>query len=451
MKSIPATTRARALGLAISIALSGLSAPAFAQEMDHSKMQMPAPKPAPAAREPAPKPKPSTSPTAAEQPAVDPHAGHVRPAPKPKPKPAPAQATAVDHAAMGHGPPAGTEPVEPVDHAAMGHDMPTAQEMDHAAMGHDVPAPIQVPAEPIDHSAMGHDVPPAEPMEAMDHSVMGHHMPPDEPAGAMDHSAMGHDMAGMTAEEHAGMQDQDLPANAAPLEPIPAVTDADRAAAFPDVAGHTVHDDGVHRFALLNRLETWDADEGDAFAWEGTGWIGTDLNRIWIRSEGEWTDGSTESADVELLYGRAIARWWDAVVGIRHDFGEGPSQTFAAVGVMGLAPYMFEIEATAYIGESGQTGVGVEAEYETLFTNRLILQSLVEAEVWGKDDDRRGIGSGLSTIEAGFRLRYEFTRQFAPYIGVVHERAFGGTADLRRAEGHSVDDTRVVLGVRTWF
>lgn len=454
MKSIPAITRARALGVAIAVALGGVSAPALAQEMDHSKMQMPAPEPAPAAR----KPKASTAPTAAPKPAIDPHAGHVMPAPKPKPKskPAPAQDTAVDHVAMGHGAPAQAAPVEPVDHAAMGHDMPPAQqepaeEMDHAAMGHDMPAPTRVPAEPVDHSAMGHDMANTEPTEAMDHSAMGHDMQPDEPTGEMDHAAMGHHMEGMTAEEHAGMQGQDLPANAAPLEPIPAVTDADRAAAFPDVAGHTVHDDGVHWFALINRLETSDADEGNALDWEGSGWIGTDLERVWVRSEGESIDGSIESADVEVLYGRAIARWWDAVVGIRHDFGDGPSQTFAAVGVMGLAPYMFEVEATAYIGESGQTGLNVEAEYETLFTNRLILQSLVEAEVWGKDDERRGIGSGLSAIEAGFRLRYEFTRQFAPYIGIVHERVFGGTADLRRAQGGDIDDTRIVVGLRTWF
>ncbi len=403
MKLIAATTRARTLGLAISIALGALSAPALAQEMDHSKMQMPAPKPAPAVRKPAPKPKSSTAPTATPKPAVDPLAGHVMQAPKPTPKP-----------------------------------KPKAK-----------PAPAQATA--VDHSAMGHDMAPTEPTEAMDHSAMGHDMPPDEPTKQKDHSAMGHDMEGMTAEEHAGMQGQDLPANATPREPIPAVTDADRVAAFPDVAGHTVHDDGVHWFALLNRLETWDADEGDAFGWEGTGWIGTDLDRVWIRSEGESIDGSIESADVEVLYGRAIARWWDAVVGVRHDFGEDPSQTFAAVGVMGLAPYMFEVSATAYLGESGQFGANVEAEYETLFTNRLILQSLVEADVWGKDDPRRGIGSGLSKIEAGFRLRYEFTRQFAPYIGVVRERVFGGTADLRRVQGGDIDDTRVVVGLRTWF
>jgi len=109
-----------------------------------------------------------------------------------------------------------------------------------------------------------------------------------------------------------------------------------------------------------------DHPEGNAFAWETIGWIGTDLDRLWIRSEGESIDGSTESANVELFYGRAIARWWDGVVGIRHDFGEGPSQTFAGIGVIGMAPYKFEVEATAYIGEGGQTAASVEVEYDTL-------------------------------------------------------------------------------------
>jgi copper resistance protein B len=153
----------------------------------------------------------------------------------------------------------------------------------------------------------------------------------------------------------------------------------------------------------------------------------------------------------EALYSRSVARWWDVVAGVRQDFGQGPSQTFAAIGVIGLAPYKFDLEATAYIGESGQTAARFEAEYDTLLTNRLILQWLVEADLYGKDDARRGIGSGLSTVEAGLRLRYEFTRKFAPYIGVVRERAYGTTADFRREEGDDIDDTRFVAGLRIWF
>ena len=223
-----------------------------------------------------------------------------------------------------------------------------------------------------------------------------------------------------------------------------------RAAAFPDVAGHTVHDNAVHHYVLFDRLETSDAPGAD-LEWEAMSWLGTDLDRLWIRSEGELSGGETESASIEAFYGRAIATWWDGLVGLRHDFGEGPSRTYAAIGVVGQAPYKFEVGATAYLGEGGQAGLGVEAEYDTLLTNRLILQWLVEAEAWTQDDHEVGLGSGLSTIEAGLRLRYEFSRRFAPYIGIARERAFGRTADLRRDEGDDIDDTRLVAGVRFWF
>lgn len=281
--------------------------------------------------------------------------------------------------------------------------------------------------------------------QEVDHAAMGHHATP--PTEEIDHAAMGHDMP----ENHGAAVDADLPANAAPINPIPPITQADREAAFPDVAGHRVHDNSVHSFWLLDRLEAWDADTGTGTAWEAMGWVGTDLDRLWLRSEGEHLDGTTESADIEVLYGRAIAPWWDLLAGVRHDFGEGPSQTFAAIGVQGLAPYKFEVGATAYVGQAGQTAATVEVEYETLLTNHLILQWMAEAELHGKDDERRGVGSGLGTVEAGLRLRYEFTRQFAPYIGVVRERAYGNTADLRRADGEDIDDTRLVAGLRIWF
>ena len=373
--------------------------PAWAQETDHS-MHMPAERP----EEPPP----------AEP--VDPHAGHDMSEAEPDP-----------HA--GHDMPA----IEPDPHA--GHDMPPIEADPHA--GHDMP-----PAEPDPHA--GHDMPSVapEPPTAVDHAAMGHDSPPAEAEPPVDHAALGHDLP----------PESDLPAHAAPLDPIPPVTPADRAAAFPDVAGHTVHDNAVHSFWLLDRLETWDADEdGTGIGWEALAWVGTDLNRLWVRSEGEHVDDAVESGDIEVLYGRAVAPWWDLVAGVRHDFGEGPSQTFAAIGVMGLAPYKFEVEATAYVGQSGQTAARLEAEYETLFTNRLILQWLAEAEFHGKDDPRRGIGSGLGTVELGARLRYEIRREFAPYVGVVWERAYGNTADFRRAEFEDVEDTRVVAGVRIWF
>jgi copper resistance protein B len=242
------------------------------------------------------------------------------------------------------------------------------------------------------------------------------------------------------------------PAPDAPRTPIPPLSDADRAAAFPaNLHGHETHDQRIVSFLQFNRLEAWDADHGTGQAWEATAWVGNDWHRLWLRSEGEREGGRTESADLEVLYGRPVAPWWDMVAGIRHDVRPGPSQTWLALGVVGLAPYKFEVSATAYLGESGRAAARIEAEYELLLTNRWILQPLVEVELHGKADPARGVGSGLGTIEAGARLRYEFSRRFAPYVGLVWERAFGDTADFRSSEGEHVDDTRLVAGVRFAF
>lgn len=289
----------------------------------------------------------------------------------------------------------------------------------------------------------------------------GHHMPAqtsdestDTEAPEVDHAAMGHDMPTQAPVDHSQMDhsqmDHGAQAPTQPRTPIPPVTDADRAAAsFAD--GHAAHDQGIHSFVLFDRLEATDGDHGRGQAWEVQAWVGGDIDRLWLRSEGERVEGRTEGADLELLYGRAISPWWDVVAGVRHDFKPGAAQSHAAIGVVGMAPYKFEIEATAYLSESGDLSVRLETEYDTLLTNRLILQWLAEAELHGEDDRARGIGSGLSTIEAGLRLRYEVRREFAPYVGIVRERAFGGTADLRREHGDPVDDTLVVAGVRVWF
>lgn len=323
-----------------------------------------------------------------------------------------------------------------------------AQHADHSKMAMPPPAQEADDAKPAKQEAASGE-----------HAAMGHRMPEKTPEAArpidhskMDHAAMGHDMSGMPAEPMPGMRHGDkAPPPDAPRTPIPPITDADRAAASPP-SRHMHHlDNAIHAYSLLNRLEGWNADPGTGMAWEAQGWIGTDLDRLHWRSEGEHIAGHTESADLELMYGRSVSTWWDVVAGVRHDFKPGDARSFAGIGVQGLAPQKFEVSAMAYVGERGQTAARFEAEYELLLSDRLILQPLVEANLYGRNDPARGIGAGLSTFEAGLRLRYEIARRFAPYIGIVHERAFGNTADLRRAEGEGVEDTRLVFGVRAWF
>lgn len=324
----------------------------------------------------------------------------------------------------------GSAVAQPVDHSQHPEDAPKKTDHAHALAAKDRDRKSAVDSRQKNEHAGQGDAAPAQPA---DHESMDH--------AGMDHAAMGHRVG-----------DRGEPAPVEPREPIPPLTDADRAAAFPpDVHGHELHGPTVNSYFLFNRLEAFDADPGAGQAWEATGWIGGDVNRLWLRSEGERADGVTESADLEVLYGRAISPWWDFVAGVRQDFKPGDSQTWGAIGVQGLAPQKFEVSATAYIGERGQTAARLEAEYELLLTNRWVLQPLVEVELFGKNDPARHVGSGLSTAEVGLRLRYEITRQFAPYIGIVHERAFGGTADYRRAHFEKADETRLVVGLRTWF
>lgn len=258
------------------------------------------------------------------------------------------------------------------------------------------------------------------------------------------------------ADPHAG-HGQEQPAAASTegiqeLPPfIPRPTDADRQAAFPDVEGHAVHGNAVHTFVLFDQLE-WHASEGtNGVTLDSRGWIGRGRDRLWFRAEGDGEDGRVGEAQAHALYGRQFSRWWDIVAGIRQDFRPGSAQTWAAVGVQGLAPYGFEVEATAYVGASGRTHARFEVEYELLLTNRLILQPLVEVEVYGKADPERGIGAGLSTTDAGFRVRYEWRREFAPYVGVTWNRQWGQTADFAAVAGEESGDARFVTGLRLWF
>ena len=236
-----------------------------------------------------------------------------------------------------------------------------------------------------------------------------------------------------------------------PAQGAPPLTDADRAAAFPDVEGHSVHDNAVNSFVLFDQLEWQEGTGGHGVSWDTKGWIGTDRDRFWFRTEGQNEDGRLEEGEAHLLYGRAIARWWEVVAGLRQDVRPGSPQTWAAVGVQGLAPYRFEVEATAYLGASGRTHVRLETEYELLLTNRLILQPQVELDIYGKADPERGIGAGVSSLDVGLRLRYEIRREIAPYLGVVWNQKCFDTADYARQAGDATGGARLVLGARLWL
>ena len=203
---------------------------------------------------------------------------------------------------------------------------------------------------------------------------------------------------------------------------------------------------------MIDRLEYRALSGGDGYHWEGEGWIGGGVNRMAIKSEGEGeTGGRLESAELQLLYSRAIDPWWNIVGGVRQDFRPRPERTYATIGIEGLAPYWFEVEGQLFVSTRGDAHARLEASYDQRITQRLILQPAMEVNVAAQDVPELGIGSGLSDIELGLRLRYEFAREFAPYVGVNWERKLGDTARYAQRVGDDPAATSLVMGLRFWF
>lgn len=210
-------------------------------------------------------------------------------------------------------------------------------------------------------------------------------------------------------------------------------------------------DDPLLAMVRIDKLEKNVSDGDNTISWSAQAWLGHDLYKVWLTTEGERSDGETEEAEVELLYSRAFAPYWDWKLGVKKDFRPSPSREWALVGVQGLAPYYFEIDAAFYVGNGGNTAFKFEAEYELPITQKLILSPEVEISVYGQNDQATGTGSGLSEIETGLRLRYEIVREFAPYIGVNWSKKYGNTADYAEQEGKSSSERQVVVGFRAWF
>lgn len=206
-------------------------------------------------------------------------------------------------------------------------------------------------------------------------------------------------------------------------------------------------------FVLADQFE-YRSNEGDpALVLDGQGWWGTDENRLWIKTEAEYSfdEETSEELEVQALLARPISRYFNFQAGLRHDFEPGPSRTYAVAGVQGLAPYWFEVDAAAFLSDEGELSARVEAEYDMLLTQRLILQPSAELSFSAQDVDELGVGTGLTSAEAGLRLRYEVDRQFAPYLGVNWKTLSGETADFAKTAGEDVESVSFVAGIRVWF
>lgn len=215
--------------------------------------------------------------------------------------------------------------------------------------------------------------------------------------------------------------------------------------------GGAMEDDPLLAMLTVDQLEIRSDDTDSSLNWEAEGWAGKDLHKFWIKIEGEYEGDRVEEMELQALYSRAVAPFWDVQAGWRRDMRPDPERDWLAIGLKGLAPYYFDVDAALFFGESGRTAARLQTEYEFMLTQRLILIPEIELNLHGKDDPATGIGSGLSSIEAGLRLRYEIRREFAPYIGVNWAQLHGQTADYAREEGEDSDSFQFVFGIHAWF
>jgi copper resistance protein B len=329
------------------------------------------------------------------------HGDHSAPTPTPPPATEPSAATSA---------PGESESAMPPDHT--GHEMQDGPES-------------QAPAEPSAVDA----APSGDAMPGMDH-------------GQMDHSQV------PSADEAAGNE----PAPAPPTDhAADRVFDA-RVMAAARAQLRQEHGGEKSRMFLMNLGEYQVRNGENGYRWDGEAWYGGDIHRLVVKSEGEGgTESGAEAAEVQALYSRAISPYFDLQSGIRYDFEPHPSRVYATVGFEGLAPYWFETEGALFLSDKGDLLGRLDGSYDLSLTQRWILQARAEINLAAQDIPEIGIGSGVSNLELGLRLRYEIRREFAPYIGVSFDRKFGGTADFARRSGDDTEQTSIVLGIRTWF
>ncbi|MFA6218396.1 MAG: copper resistance protein B [Erythrobacter sp.] len=271
------------------------------------------------------------------------------------------------------------------------------------------------------------------------------------PAAAQDHS------------QH-GAQPENAVEGAAPEEAVPARAlegpvhaadafwgEAAMAAARGEVARmHGAMKTGV---VMIDRLEARIPTEGgDAgWLWDVQGFYGGDIDKFVVKSEGEAEfGGAVEAAEAQALWGHAIGPFFDLQAGVRLDV-EPDTRSHLVLGVQGLAPYMWQLDLAAFLSDRGDLTARLEAEYDQRITQRLILQPRLELELAAQDIRERGIGAGVTRIEPGLRLRYQFVPEFAPYAGVEYEAKLGETADIARAAGEDAAGLKLLLGIRAWF
>ncbi|MDT0576450.1 copper resistance protein B [Croceicoccus sp. F390] len=315
------------------------------------------------------------------------------------------------------------------------------------------PADPQDAEEAAEEEGSAEDTSPTSSAMPMDHSQMDHGSM-DRPGvvedqttgGEMDHSAMGHEAMAMDIPSGPPLAS----AGSGPARAADAIWGVE---AMRESREQLRDEQGGQKYFWFqgDRVEYRAREGSDGYLFDLQGYYGGDLDKFWFKSEGEGSfDEDIESVEVQALYSRAIAPFFDFQAGLRQDFAP-MDRTYAVIGIQGLAPYLFEVDAAAFLSDKGDLTARIEAELDQRITQRLVIQPRVEASFSAQDVPELGIGAGLDTVEAGLRVRYHFVREFAPYVGIDQEWRIGQSADYARAEGEDPSVTNYVVGIRFWF
>lgn len=292
---------------------------------------------------------------------------------------------------------------------------------------------------------------------------------PSAPAHQQEHGAMQHGRQGLESTADRPSHDESARNEVAqglefPAKPSipPGMTleeVLDRAAQPPPPgATLTLDDSPLRAFALIEQLEYRVKEEGkNAVGLEGQGWVGYDYDKFWWKVEGEAAfDGQDEGdVEVDLLYSRLIAPFWDVQAGVQiaseWESGDAEERLSGVVALQGLAPGMFELDNSLYLSEDGDLTADIEAEFNVRVTQRLVLQPRTELQLAAQDVADRALGAGLTDVLFDLRLRYEIRRRLAPYIGVRYQTLTGETENIAERAGSNTDDWALLLGVRLAF
>ena len=390
----------------LTLSILMLSLPAFAAEanMDHSGMDMSS---MPGMDMKSPKTLPKALPKTKSKVAVKPKV-----IPSPVSKKTPQKTPSMDMSKMDHG---------SMDMSKGSMDM---SKMDHGSM--------DMSSGSMDMGKGSMD------MSKMDHGSM------DMSKGSMDMSKMDHGSMNMGGMKMGKMQGGSAPPDARS-------PDYSQGRDFGPIPPPEMMGNGMAMSVLFNQLEVANSHGKTEGGYDVDAWVGSDWNRIALKAEGDTSNSTLEDARTELLWRKPVDIFWNTELGLRQDSGARKGRTWLALGFNGISPYWLDLGATLYIGDESRAALRLEATYDWRITQRLILQPTLETNLYSKDDPARDIGKGLSDLQAGLRLRYEITRQFAPYVGVETVRQYGKTADLLRANDEPTSKTVAVAGVRFWF